>query len=166
MSRGGRLGCPELIRLAAFDLDGTLVHDRTCVESIARRSSFSATRITHLGSVVLAICALATACRGSGSSRAEPIEIRGNSLVLIDETSDNVIADVGVGRDPSRVVYGHGAFWVVSHEAGVVVRVDADSKAATRFHIGEDPYDVAIGGGALWGPDHDEQRLLRVDRDS
>jgi phosphoserine phosphatase len=25
-----------VIRLAAFDLDGTLIHDRTCVESVAR----------------------------------------------------------------------------------------------------------------------------------
>jgi HAD superfamily phosphoserine phosphatase-like hydrolase len=31
-----RLGCPPLIRLAAFDLDGTIVRDRTCVQSIAR----------------------------------------------------------------------------------------------------------------------------------
>ena len=166
MSRGGRLGCPELIRLAAFDLDGTLVHDRTRVESIARPSSFSATRITQLGSVVLATCALATGCRGSASSRAEPVEIRGNSLALIDARSDKAIADVAVGRDPTRVVYGQGAFWVASPEPGVVVRVDADSKAATRFHIGEDPYDVAIGGGALWVPDHDARRLLRFDLDS
>jgi HAD superfamily phosphoserine phosphatase-like hydrolase len=28
---------PAVIRLAAFDLDGTLVRDRTCVQSIARR---------------------------------------------------------------------------------------------------------------------------------
>ena len=109
---------------------------------------------------------LAGGCRGSGSSRAEPVEIRGNSLVLIDARSDEVIGDVAVGRDPTRVVYGQGAFWVVSPEAGIIVRVEADTKAATRFHIGEHPFDVATGAGALWVPDHDEQRLLRFDLES
>jgi streptogramin lyase len=121
--------------------------------------------LVHLGFVVLATCALATACRGGSSSRAEP-EIRGNSLALIDANSNEVIGDVAVGRDSTRVVYGQGAFWVVSPDAGVVARVDAHTKAATRFHIGEDPYDVAIGAGALWVPDHDGRRLLRFDLES
>jgi streptogramin lyase len=77
-----------------------------------------------------------------------------------------VIADVPVARDATRVAYGGGAFWVVSSEAGVVVRVDLETKAATRFHIGKDPYDVAIGAGALWVPDHDGRRLLRFDVES
>jgi DNA-binding beta-propeller fold protein YncE len=123
-------------------------------------------RLLRLGFVLLATCALATACRGSGSSRAEPLEIRGNSLVLIDARSGAVIGDVPVGRDPTRVAYGQGALWVVSPEAGIVVRVDVDTKAATRFRIGKDPYDVAVGAGALWVPDHDGQRLLRFDLDS
>jgi streptogramin lyase len=116
------------------------------------------------GLVVLALGALASGCRGSTWSR--PQEIRGNSLVLIDARSAEVIGDVPVGRDPTRLAYGEGAFWVVSPEAGIVVRVDADTKDATRFHIGQDPYDVAIGGGALWVPDHDGQRLLRFDLES
>jgi streptogramin lyase len=113
----------------------------------------------HLGSVVLAVCALATACRG----RAESVEIRGNSLVLADARSAKIVSDVPVGRNPTRVAYGQGAFWVVSPEAGVVVRVDPGTKATTRFRIGRDPYDVATGGGALWVPDHDGQRLFRFD---
>jgi sugar lactone lactonase YvrE len=120
----------------------------------------------RLASVILVAGMLAGGCRGSTSSRAEPVEIRGDSLVLIDARSDEVIGDAAVGRDPTRIVYGQGAFWVVSPEAGAVVRVDADTKAATRFHIGEDPYDVAIGAGALWVPDHDERRLLRFDLES
>ena len=120
----------------------------------------------RLACVILVAGMLAGGCRGSTSSRAEPVEIRGNSLVLIDARSDEVIGAAAVGRDPTRIVYGQGAFWVVSPEAGIVVRVDADTKAATRFHIGEDPYDVAIGAGALWVPDHDERRLLRFDLES
>jgi streptogramin lyase len=120
-------------------------------------------RLLQLGFVVLATGVLAAAC---GSSRTAPQRIRGNSLVLIDAKSANVVADVPVAPDPTRLAYGGGAFWVVSPEAGVVVRVDADTKAATRFHIGEDPYDVAIGAGALWVPDHDGQRLLRFDLES
>jgi streptogramin lyase len=114
----------------------------------------------RLGLMVLAIGALATAC---GGSEAKPPQIRGNSLALIDADSAKVIADVPVGTDPTRVAYGQGAFWVVSSGAGVVVRVDADTKTATRFHIGKDPFDVAIGGGALWVPGHDGQRLFRFD---
>jgi streptogramin lyase len=113
--------------------------------------------------VVLATCVLATAC---GGSESKPPQIRGNSLVLIDASSAEAIADVPVGRDPTRVAYGQGAFWVVSPEAGVVVRVDADTKTATRFHIGKDPFDVAIGADALWVPDHDGQRLFRFDLES
>jgi YVTN family beta-propeller protein len=122
--------------------------------------------LLRFGSVVLAACALATACRGSSSSRAGPVRIRGNSLVLVDASSNKVIADVPVARDPTRVAYAQDAFWVVSPEAGIVVRVDIDTKAAERFHIGEDPYDVAVGGGALWVPDHDGQRLFRFDLES
>jgi streptogramin lyase len=109
--------------------------------------------------VALAAGTLATACRGTSSS----LEIRGNSLALVDATSGKVFADVPVGKSPTRVAYGRGAFWVASPDAGSVVRVDRDTKAATRFRIGEEPYDVAIGGGALWVPDHDGQRLLRLD---
>jgi YVTN family beta-propeller protein len=122
--------------------------------------------LLHLGSVVLVTGALATGCRGSASSHAEPVKIRGNSLVLVDAKSAKVIADVPVGRNPTRVAYGQGAFWTVSPDAAIVVRVDLDTKAATRFHIGERPYDVAIGGGALWVPDHDGQRLFRFDPES
>ena len=117
--------------------------------------------LIRLGSLVLVACALATAC-----GRAKPVEIRGNSLALVDAKSHKVIADVPVGRDPTRVAYGQGAFWVVSPEVGVVVRVDVDTKAAKRFRIGKDPYDVATGGGALWVPDHDGQRLFRLDLQS
>ena len=113
----------------------------------------------RLGLMVLAIGALATACGGS----QKPPEIRGNSLALIDAESAEVVADVPVGTDPTRVAYGQGAFWLVSPEAGVVVRVDADTKHATRFPIGQHPFDVAIGAGALWVPDHDGQRLFRFD---
>ena len=122
--------------------------------------------LLHLGAVVLATCALATACRGSASARTESVPIHGNSLVLIDARSAKVIADVPVGRDSTRVAYGQRAFWVVSPDAGIVVRVGVDSKAATRFHIGKAPYDVAIGAGAVWIPDHDGQRLLRFDLES
>ena len=113
--------------------------------------------------LVLAACALATAC---GSTHAKPVAIQANSLALVDAKSNDVVADVPVGRDPTRVAYGQGAFWVVSPEAAVVVRVDAKTKAATRFRIGEHPFDVAVGAGALWVPDHDGQRLLRFDLES
>jgi len=122
--------------------------------------------LLQLGSLVLATGAFATGCRGGASSRAEPPEIRGNSLVLIDARSGDVFADVAVGRNPTRVTYGRGAFWVVSPDAGIVVRIDAGTKAATRLHIGKDPFDVAIGAGALWVPDHDGQRLFRFDLES
>src|ERR687888_49172 len=118
--------------------------------------------LPYFGLVALTICALAPACQG-GSSRVEPVQIRGNSLALIDPKSDEVVADVPVGKDPTRVAYGDGAFWVVSPEAGIVVRVDAETKTAKRFHIGKDPYDVTTGGGALWIPDHDGRRLFRFD---
>jgi streptogramin lyase len=119
-------------------------------------------RLLQIGSALLAACALATACSG----HSKQVEIRGNSLALIDASSGKVIADVPVARDPTRVAYGHGAFWVVSPEAGVVVRVDVDTKAATRFHVGKHPYDVATGAGAVWVPDHDGQRLFRFDPES
>ena len=115
----------------------------------------------RLGVGALAAVALATAC-----GQAKPVEIRGNSLALVDAHSGKVVADVPVGRDPTRVAYGQGAFWVVSPEAGVVFRVDADTKKASRFRIGTDPYDVAVGAGALWVPDHDGQRLFRFDLES
>jgi hypothetical protein len=114
--------------------------------------------LLRLGVGALAAAALATAC-----GQAKPVEIRGDSLALVDAHSGKVVADVPVGRDPTRVAYGQGAFWVVSPEAGVVVRVDADTKKASRFRIGTDPYDVAVGAGVLWVPDHDGQRLFRFD---
>jgi YVTN family beta-propeller protein len=132
----------------------------------SRSSSTSSRRLLRLGFVGLAICALTGGCRDGGSSRPEPAEIRGNSLALIDAKSDEVIADVAVGRYPTRVVFGRGAFWVVSPDSGTVVRVAVATKDATRFRIGKDPYDVAIGAGALWVPDHDGQRLLRFDLES
>jgi streptogramin lyase len=110
--------------------------------------------------VALAASALTTAC---GSSRAKPVAIHANSLALVDARSNEVIADVPVGRDPTRVAYGQGAFWVVSPDVGIVVRVDAKTKEAVHFRIGEEPFDAAVGAGALWVPDHDGQRLLRFD---
>src|SRR5919197_3116437 len=97
-------------------------------------------RLLYLGTVVVTTSALAAGCGRSTSSRAEPVAIRGNSLVLIEARSDKVIGDIAVGEDPTRVVYGQGAFWVVSPEAGIVDRVDVGTKAATRFHIGKHPY--------------------------
>src|SRR5919201_3392181 len=101
--------------------------------------------LPYFGLVALTTCALATACQG-GSSRAEPGQIRGNSLALIDPKSDEVVADVPVGKDPTRVAYGDGAFWVVSPEAGVGGRGGAETKAPKRFPIGKGPHDRGDGG--------------------
>src|ERR671934_1266845 len=105
--------------------------------------------LPYFGLVALATCALATACQG-GSSRAEPVQIRGNSLALIDPKSDEVVADVPVGKDPTRVAYGDGAFWVVSPEAGDVVRLGAGNKNPEGLPHRQDPYHRPTrGGGAL-----------------
>jgi YVTN family beta-propeller protein len=110
-----------------------------------------------LAAVIAAI--VAASGGGSGSERATP-----NSLAVIDPDSNEVVATVPTGVQPTDVSAGAGSIWVANHGDDTATQVDPRTRevlstTSPRTGVG----GLAAGAGAVWIGAGRGSELVRLD---
>ena len=121
-----------------------LVDTAPAVNRSSRRNLAVAAAIALLA--VAALVAFALTRDSGGLSTVAP-----NSVGVIDASSNELIAEVGVGRNPKAVTTGAGAAWVVNEEEETVSRIDPADLEAGEFTVGLPgfPSDITFGDGSI-----------------
>ena len=90
-------------------------------------------------------------------------------VVAIDTRSDQVIAEVEVGGQPTAITFGEGSVWVVDEGTQRLQRIDPGSNAlVASIPVGFLPTGVAVSAGSIWvvslsAPGVDGPALSRID---
>ena len=97
----------------------------------------------------------------TGSSSA--VHVLGNSLAVIDPSSNKVERQIPVGARPAFVVYGDHALWVANLDDNSISRVDPRTSRVVRW-IATDasPAGVAVGAGSVWVANSDAATVSRI----
>jgi serine/threonine protein kinase len=100
--------------------------------------------------VLLALAAVAALLlmRGSGGlSTVAP-----DSVGVIDPSSNDLVGEVAVGKQPSAITTGAGAVWVANEDDKTVSRIDPLDRTARpdTITVGGFPSGLAVGGGDVW----------------
>jgi YVTN family beta-propeller protein len=90
-------------------------------------------------------------------------------VVGIDARTDQVVANVEVGVQPTAIAYGEDSVWVVDEGTQRVQRIDARTNAVVAsIPVGFLPTGVAVSDGSVWvvslsAPGVDGPALSRID---
>jgi YVTN family beta-propeller protein len=116
------------------------------------RRGGSTTRLLLAGGILLLAAAAAVlALELTGDSGGGTLtSVAGNSVGLIDPQTNEVTAQIPVGRTPTSVSFGEGAVWVLNADDQTISRIDPQSKRVETFGTGTLPTDLAAGVGAVW----------------
>jgi DNA-binding SARP family transcriptional activator len=97
------------------------------------------------------------------STGAKAIAVQPNSVAVIDATSGAVVADVRVGGDPTRVVAGERAVWVINDSDSTLTRIDPASLQARTIGLPAAPAGLAVGHAAVWVANGAAGSVTRID---
>ena len=124
-----------------------------------RRLLLAAVTLLVLAAAATAAALLAT--RGSGSLDS----VSPNSVGVIDPASNEIVGEVGVGREPEAVTVGEGSVWVSNVEDETVSRIDPGDIEATPHTISVDGYpsDLTVGAQSVWVALGALGELVRID---
>jgi YVTN family beta-propeller protein len=105
-----------------------------------------------VGGVLLlaAVAGFVVAARSDDSAGAALASVQGNSVGVIDPTTNDITAQIPVGATPTSVAVGEGSVWVLNADAQTLSRIDPVSRSAETFGTGTFPTDVTAGEGAVW----------------
>jgi YVTN family beta-propeller protein len=96
--------------------------------------------------------------------RAARVSVESNSVAVIDPRTNSVVADIGVGDRPTKMVTLGRDLWVLNASSGTVSRIDRQSQKVVRtLAIGHAPSDIAVGANALWIGESTTRTLERID---
>jgi YVTN family beta-propeller protein len=97
--------------------------------------------------VVAAVAALLLTRESGGLSSVSP-----NSVGVIDPSSNTLIAEVSVGREPSAITTGAGSAWATNIGDETVSRIDPLDLTARPATIPVDGYpsNILAGGDVVW----------------
>lgn len=97
-------------------------------------------------------------------SSAQPIALRGNSVVAIDQRTGAVLGETRIGGRPSGLAAGFGSVWVGNLEDRTLLRIDARTRRIVdTIGLGISPTTMAVGGGSVWIVSHAANAVLQVD---
>jgi DNA-binding beta-propeller fold protein YncE len=102
------------------------------------------------------------------SSGESGLDVRPNSLALVDPRSLEAVAAVPVGNAPTATAASPRWIWVVNSNdgAGTISRVDARTRRiASTFSVGGTPRSLVSAFGSLW-VGTSEGRVIRIEQDT
>jgi len=89
-----------------------------------------------------------------------------NALSELDE-SGRVVASVLVGTNPTAVVAGGGAIWVLNAGDSTVQRINPSTHTVEQtIEVGQDPRGMAITGDDLWVTNSADRTVTRINIDN
>ena len=112
-------------------------------------------RRMYVGAALIGVVAAAVAipvfALGQGSSGGG-LTVQGNSLAVIDPSSNQVVAQVpNVGAQPASIAYGADSLWVANLGDQTVARVDPATQSVTRnIPVTGSPTGLATSPDAVW----------------
>ena len=93
-----------------------------------------------------------------------PAAVASTALVVVDPSSNRIVASIPVGSRPVSVAAGAGAVWVGDEHDGTITEVDAQHMRAVRtIEIGAPVVDLAFGLGGVWAATGAAGEVVRVD---
>jgi YVTN family beta-propeller protein len=109
-------------------------------------------RLLALGGMLLVLAAAAAALEvlGDRGGNATPTISSADSVGLVSPAGTHPKAPFPVGVNPSTVVVGAGAVWVLNADDHTVTRIDLASHAERTYGTNGIPLDLAAGDGSLW----------------
>ena len=133
---------------------------------VSNRLAPAAARRTRLGALTVVAVAVAGLAGGATLPLAEaPVAaaaVPANAVSELDENG-HVVASVPVGTNPTAVVAGGGAIWVLSAGDGTVQRINPSTHAvAQTITVGHDPRGLAITGDDLWVTNSADRTVTRI----
>src|SRR5215213_1444651 len=92
-----------------------------------------------------------------------PLVLDGNSVAVIDPTTNSVVDEIAVGGRPSTIALGGGSAWVGNRDDDTLLRIDEHTRRVVHtIGLGVDPAHVLFAAGAVW-IGLPENVVLRVD---
>lgn len=134
--------------------------------AVRRRRRRAGRLLFASGAALLAVAAVVIAwvlISGDGG-----VEVRPNSLALVDPRSLEAVAAVPVGNAPTATAASSRWIWVVNSNdgAGTISRIDARTRrVASTFSVGGTPRSLVAAFGSLW-VGTSEGRVIRVEPDT
>ena len=103
--------------------------------------------LISLGVVVALVAALIVAWQGDGEGPA--LDLRGNSAVGIDASTNKPVAVVPVGDSPTAIAIGADTVWVIS-PANTLGAIDPATGSLTPIGLPGPPTGIAADAGSVW----------------
>ena len=127
----------------------------------ARRSRLSALTVVTLGVAALA-----------GGATLPLVEaplaaaVPANAVSELDEKG-RVVASIPVGTNPTALVAGGGAIWVLNAGDSTVQRINPSTHAVEQtITVGDDPRGMAITGDDLWVTNSADRTVTRINTET
>ena len=136
------------------------------VAPVRKGSQITPRRIAAVAAAAILLMAalIAVAVRQWTGQGSLAVNVVGNSVAVIDPTSNRVEQQIPVGARPAFVAYGKHALWVANLDDNSVSHVDPRTDRVVRT-IGTDasPAGIAFGAGSLWVANSDAATVSRID---
>jgi YVTN family beta-propeller protein len=90
-----------------------------------------------------------------------------HGVARIDPLTNQVTAQITVGKDPIGIAFAGGSIWSANRQDGTLSRIDpATNQVIATIRLGGKPFTLATGAGALWMSDEEPGSLVRLDPSS
>ena len=96
--------------------------------------------------LVLAVAgALVIALRDKSEPAQKPVALEGNSVAVIDPTTNSIVAEIPIGARPSGIAAGDGSIWVGNRDDHTLLRIDPRARKVIRtIGLSVEPRQIAI----------------------
>lgn len=117
-----------------------------------RRAPRMRSRLVLVTAALVAVLVLAAVVLATSDHEPSPALILApNSVGVIDPHSNELIAQVAVGRRPVRIAVGADAVWVANEEDGTVSRIDPATRTVSRnIRARTAQGGIAVFGDTVW----------------
>ena len=75
---------------------------------------------------------LSTRGGGDEAPQAQAVDVKPNSVAVIDPKTNRVVAGIPVGNGPTRIAVAGGKVWVLNRDDQTIGLIDASSKALEK----------------------------------
>ena len=117
---------------------------------------------------------LAPGPEGLGQFQQNPITLGYGSVwtgrtyggvARVDARSNEVLARISVGNDPTAIASGAGGIWIADADDNTVTRLDPASEDAAvgATSVGQGPTALAVGAGGVWVANTQDDTVSRID---